>query len=643
MKLSVVIVNYNVRYFLEQCLHSVFKAIEGIPAEVFVVDNSSVDGSVDMVKERFPGAVVIANNQNVGFSKANNQAILKSSGEYVLLLNPDTLVEEQTFQKILRFMDEHPEAGGLGVKMVDGKGTFLPESKRGLPTPFVSFCKISGLSSLFKKSSLFNRYHLGHLDNNQTHSVEILSGAFMWMRKSALDQVGLLDEAFFMYGEDVDLSWRLIQGGWKNYYFAETSIIHYKGESTKKGSLNYVYVFYQAMAIFARKHFSQKNAGVYNFFIHSAIWGRAFFAWSKRIVTAAALPLIDIGLVCLLWMAIKSWYSSSTGILYKPTLFMSAMLASISIWVFSLWLAGAYDRPLKPRKVILPVFAGSALILLVYSLLPETLRFSRALILLGSLVAMAMFFFNRWALALTRARETGATRTVVLGSPEEKQRVANVLNSTHVNCEIFPVAQQTIDAFISGASTSSFGDFLRVEKIKQIIFCASDIDAANIISLMAFGGNQIEYKIVPPEALFIIGSGKINTAGSEIVQDINSIVLPHNQRMKRCVDVVFSIAIILAAPISIWLANHPAGVLKNCLSVILNRKSWVGKTFHSPQMAALSLLKPGIIMPSQSIGADPSETVSIKKHLLYIKDYSPLFDIRLIWSYRKLWGDGPRV
>jgi GT2 family glycosyltransferase len=250
MKLSVVIVNYNVRHFLEQCLKSVERAMAGIEGEVFVVDNDSTDGSVEMVRSKFPWVILIENRENVGFSKANNQAISISKGEYVLLLNPDTVVEEDTFSKCVSFMDAHPDAGGLGVKMIDGKGKFLPESKRGMPSPAVAFWKISGLSSIFPKSRTFGRYHLGFLDENKTHEVEILAGAFMWMRKSVLDKVGLLDETFFMYGEDIDLSYRILQGGYKNYYLPDTRIIHYKGESTKKSSVNSVMVFYHDMPLF---------------------------------------------------------------------------------------------------------------------------------------------------------------------------------------------------------------------------------------------------------------------------------------------------------------------------------------------------------------------------------------------------------
>ena len=283
-KIAVIIVNYNVEFFLEQCLNSVQKGISGISAEVFVVDNNSIDGSVEMVRNKFPFVKLIANKDNKGFSKANNQAIQLANSEFVLLLNPDTVIEEDTLSKVIDFMDKQPNAGGLGVRMLDGKGKFLPESKRGLPTPSVAFYKIFGLSKIFPKSKKFGQYHLGHLDEFETNEIEILSGAFMLMRAEALEKVGLLDETFFMYGEDIDLSYRILKGGYKNYYFPETRIIHYKGESTKKSSVNYVFVFYKAMVIFAQKHFSNKNARLFSFLINSAIYFRAGLALINRFV-----------------------------------------------------------------------------------------------------------------------------------------------------------------------------------------------------------------------------------------------------------------------------------------------------------------------------------------------------------------------
>lgn len=275
--LSVIIVNYNVKYYLEQCLESVRRASEGLRVEVFVVDNLSTDGSVAYLRERFPEVTFVENTENVGFARANNQAIRQSTGKYVLLLNPDTIVGEDTLRQFVEFMEAHPEAGGAGAYMLHANGTFAPESRRGLPTPFVAFCKMSGLAALFPKSRLFGRYYMRYLDENEVNEIEIISGAFMMLRREALDKVGLLDEDFFMYGEDIDLSYRVLQGGYKNY-FLPTRMLHYKGESTVKSSYRYVYTFYQAMRLFFRKHY-----GHYSFIIslpiNAAIWARSFMAY----------------------------------------------------------------------------------------------------------------------------------------------------------------------------------------------------------------------------------------------------------------------------------------------------------------------------------------------------------------------------
>lgn len=254
MKISVIIVNYNVKYYLEQCLHSIRRAKQHLEVEVWVVDNASSDGSVDYLAARFPEVHFIANKENVGFSRANNLAIRQSAGEYVLLLNPDTIVGEDVLAACSHFMDTHPEAGATGTAMLKDDGGFAWESRRGVPTPFISFCKMSGLSALFPESRRFGRYYMRYLDRHQVNEIEIMSGAFMFMRRSVLEKVGLLDEDFFMYGEDIDLSYRILQGGYKNYY-QPCYILHYKGESTQKTSFKYVHVFYNAMLIFFDKHF----------------------------------------------------------------------------------------------------------------------------------------------------------------------------------------------------------------------------------------------------------------------------------------------------------------------------------------------------------------------------------------------------
>lgn len=276
MKLSIVIVNYNVKYFLEQCLCSVRAAIAGMEVEVFVVDNNSADGSVEYLRPLFPEVVFIANNDNPGFASANNQAIRQATGEYILLLNPDTVIGEDSLRTLCFFMDEHPEAGAAGVKMLDGHGRFLPESKRSFPSPWVSFCKIFGLSKLCPNSRVFARYSLPYLSAGKQHEVEVLAGAFMLLRREALDKAGLLDESFFMYGEDIDLSYRIVLAGYKNYYIPER-ILHYKGESTKYADLKYVKAFYGAMLIFYRKYYPG-SSWLMSAIIRVAILLRAFLS-----------------------------------------------------------------------------------------------------------------------------------------------------------------------------------------------------------------------------------------------------------------------------------------------------------------------------------------------------------------------------
>ena len=266
-KVSIVIVSYNVRTYLEQCLQSVRRALEGIEGEVWVVDNLSSDDSVEVLRRDYPWVRLIVNQENLGFSRANNLAIRQSSSEYVLLLNPDTVVAEDTLRGVLSFMDDHPETGGAGVMMHNADGTLAPESRRALPTPWVAGLKMFGFTK---------RYYMSHLPWDQPSRIEVISGAFCMLRRKAIDQVGLLDEDFFMYGEDIDLSYRLLKGGWQNWYLP-FSIVHYKGKSTYKSDYRYVHNFYQAMLIFFRKHYSHLSL-FYTLPVKMAIYFRAFIA-----------------------------------------------------------------------------------------------------------------------------------------------------------------------------------------------------------------------------------------------------------------------------------------------------------------------------------------------------------------------------
>ena len=257
-KLTIVIVNYNVKYYVEQCLLSVERALANSSSVVYVVDNHSKDGSMEYLKPRFPWVQFIESNHNLGFARANNIAIRQSESEYVLLLNPDTIVGEQTITDAIAFMDAHPNAGAAAARMLKTDGTPARESRRGLPTPWVAFYKMTGLCNRFPTHRHFGHYYMGWLPWDKPSQIEVVSGAFCLLRRKALEDVGLLDEDFFMYGEDIDLSYRILKGGYENW-FMPLNILHYKGESTQKSSFRYVHVFYDAMLIFFRKHYAHAS------------------------------------------------------------------------------------------------------------------------------------------------------------------------------------------------------------------------------------------------------------------------------------------------------------------------------------------------------------------------------------------------
>ncbi|MEP6512498.1 MAG: glycosyltransferase family 2 protein [Parafilimonas sp.] len=271
LQLSVIVVNYNVKYFLEQCLRSVLTAINNIEAEILVVDNNSTDNSIVYLKDKFPTVTFIQNDTNLGFSKANNQALKIATGEYILYLNPDTILAEDVLLNCLNFFKANDKAGAIGVKLVDGAGRFLPESKRSFPSPLAALYKLSGMAKLFPKSKIFNRYALGYLDEDKVYEVDILAGAFIMAPKKILDSLKGFDEDFFMYGEDIDLSYRIQKSGYKNYYLGTEAVIHFKGKSTPSTNVTYVRHFYKAMSIFVRKHYTEKNSFLTTIFLQTAI------------------------------------------------------------------------------------------------------------------------------------------------------------------------------------------------------------------------------------------------------------------------------------------------------------------------------------------------------------------------------------
>ena len=650
MDLSVVIVNYNVKYFLEQCLHSVQQATEGLKAEVFVVDNNSVDGSVGEISQKFPQIHIIENKENLGFSKANNQAIRKSKGRYVLILNPDTVVEEDTFKKCVAFMESHPDAGALGVKMINGKGEFLPESKRALPTPMVSFYKMFGLSSLFPRSRRFGKYHQGHLDREKTHKVEVLAGAFMFLRKETLDKTGLLDESFFMYGEDIDLSYRITEAGYNNYYFPETTIIHYKGESTKKGSLNYVKMFYQAMIIFAKKHFTSRRARTFSILINLAIYFRAALSLARRFIKKIYRPALDGIIIYLGYLfALPLWEQVRFDIPdYYPPMFLNLVVPSyILVWLISIYYSGGYDKPMRILSFLKGHLIGTMVILVVYAMLPLDWRFSRALIFLGSLWAMLSTLGVRALFHLARIADyeidlKKQKRMVIVGKEEEVKRVSDLLLDTQAKPDIIGFVSPSSEYNGKGyvGQIDQIDEIASINRVDEIVFCSRDLPSQAIIRIMSrLIGTSVDFKIAPPESLSIIGSNSINTAGDLYTIHFNSIGKASNLRNKRLFDVVSALLLLITFPFWFLFVKGHLRSVGNTVQVLIGLRTWVSYLDTDlNDLSNLPKLKKGVLNPGSHLQSDPLSPDRIKEvNVVYAKDYRVFNDLLIITrNFRKI-------
>ena len=639
-KLSVIIVNYNVCYFLEQTLKSVLNASKNMSVEIFVVDNNSVDGSVKMVKEKFPQVHLIANKDNVGFSKANNQAMRIATGEYFLLLNPDTVVEEETFEKSCQFMDEHPDAGGLGVKMVDGAGVFLPESKRALPTPEVAFYKMFGLSKFFPKSKKFGKYHLGFLDENETHEIEILAGAFMLMRKDALDKVGLLDEDYFMYGEDIDLSWRLIKGGYKNYYYPYTRIIHYKGESTKRTSVNYVFIFYGAMIIFAKKHFSKGSANVFTFLIRTAIYLKAGIHIFKNIVKKVVHPLLDSSLLFSAMYFMKEYWQSTfkpTDADYPPEYMTVVVPVYIGIYLVCNYLSGANDQPYRISKILRGVLVGLIMIS-AFTNFAEGLRYSRSLIIFSGFIAAGVFILTRllrhFVLYGTfRFKDEREKKVALVGSKEECARVEALLKELKISVKyegfITPETNDEENPYFLG-SLRQLDEIIVIYKIDELIFCSKDVPAQQVIDFMINTPN-VDFKTVPDNSNYIIGSNSKNRPGDYYTFEVKfNLAEKGSERNKRIFDIITSLSALLGYPFVLWFVEKKWNFFLNIFRVLFGVRTWVG--FSGVTNSTLPRIKNGVLKSYYVDGFGLEEETQKRLDIMYAKNYTVINDFEIFFK-----------
>lgn len=639
MDVSVVIVTYNVREFLEQALDAVARASKGLVVETWVVDNDSADGSVAMVRERFPEVHVIANTENVGFATANNQALRLARGRHVLVLNPDTVVEENTLRRLVAYLDAHPHVGAVGPRILNPDGTFAPESRRAFPTPAVAFYRISGLGRLFPKSRRFGRYNLTFLPEDQPCEVDALSGSCMMVRRAAilddasgdrarvasdtpLRPAGLFDESFFMYGEDLDWCYRIQQAGWAIHYAPVTEIIHYKGESTKKGDLRYVMLFYGAMLRFVEKHISPSaGAGWQSRFgrrllalgLRGGIVARGVVAAARRLAQRVSAPVRDGAVAWASLAATAFVWSAVRGIPFGDRYYSVVVSAYALTLVAALHVAGAYGRRPARRALRLGVLMAVAAVASASFFVPE-IGFSRATPLFGYALAAA-------ALAVVRhvGRRPTVRRALVVGTADEAARLARLLDAQADDHDL-PLPPDDVPApavvgYVadrpgtrSADAPAHLGpmrqlrDLVRLHRADDVVFAADSLtNTAILAGMRALSDVPVHLKILASGRDLIIGKASVEDLAAPLV-DAERTVAPLRTG-RRWADSAVALGLIAAAPgvalaARLWPGRRSAraaALVRRMPDVLAGRLALVGYDPDGPHPPPAWGLAPGAV------------------------------------------------
>jgi len=651
LRLSVIIVSYNVYPFLDNCLRSVQQALKNIESEIIVVDNSSVDRTPQLIQQHFPSVRLIANQNNVGFAKANNQGITISQGEYVVLLNPDTIVSEDTFSTCLTFMELHPDAGAIGVRMLDGSGRFLPESKRGLPTLLASFMKMSGLYRLFPRSAKMNSYYQGQIGELETAKIEVLCGAFMLIRKSTLDLTGYLDEDFFMYGEDIDLSYRITKKGFAIYYVPTTSIIHYKGESTSKSSLNYILTFYQAMLIFIRKHpefKGQQSLIKMAIYFHGLI---RFFRQSAQKWWPFILDIIlfagSFYLVSKLW---ERFYFHQPGYFKSSFYYFNIPLYTLISSIVML-LNGAYDKPYRLKSSVIGFGWTMIGILVVYAVLPAQFRTSRMVILMGAVLYMVLMLLTRlklspWSSTIKNEIHSDERKAIIVAGPEEANRIKELINRSHDHMDIAgtvsPHENNMVIPSDSLGELSKLEDIVRVHQVKEIIFSAQDVPFSTFTASMTKLGPGLRYMLAASTTMNIVGSMNRDTEGESYAIRVHfNLSDPASLRAKRILDIFVSLIFLLFSPLLLLLIQYRKSLYVNIFSVLFGNRTWVSYHPDDPLKSSLPVIPEGILSPVYPGNESAVQHRLEHIHYVYARDYHWTTDFAILISQWRRIGQTP--
>jgi O-antigen biosynthesis protein len=648
MKVSVIIVNYNVKYFLEVCLHSVLRAAGALPVEVIVVDNNSSDDSCAMVRERFPQVQLVANTDNKGFSKANNQAVSIARGEYILFLNPDTVMPEDFLQRTVTYMDTHPDAGALGPRIIDGKGQFAPDSKKSFPSLSVAIFKTTGINKLFSKSPYINKYYAVHIAEHEIAAVDVLSGCCMLVRSKAMTVAGgPFDEDYFMYCEDVDLSYRIQKAGYKNIYFPEVDLIHYKGESTRKMTLSYVRIFNEALVTFVKKHYTKQQAGLFIMLINAGIVLRAILGTMKRAMKILHMPLFDaLILLVTLWGIKEFWVTEVKNMApIQASVVYATFPAYIALWLLSLYFNGAYDQPYRALKVTRGMIFGTIIILAYYGLLPPEYRYSRAIIIFtgfaGTVILLGLHeLLYRMGILRYIPYDTLPRKAVIVADETAYKQTADVLRQVNYAPELSGRISPGSGKQGALASLAEMKQLLYVTNVNEVIFCINGLTYTDVFRQMQLCGGDYEYKIHLPGGQSFVGSNSSATSGDLYTIDRRFNLSDFAQlRNKRMVDIASSLLFLLLFPAMLLLVRKPGKFLSRCFQVLFGKKTWIGYA-PLPSATLLPRIRTGIMYPCNFLpDYEPADEVKANINMVYAQQYTPGTDVNLLFKNFRYLGN----
>ncbi len=679
--ISVIIVNFNVREFLEQALESVFRALKGIPSEIIVVDNASVDGSVQMVRQRFKEVILIENKENVGFSAANNQGLEVARGEFIVLLNPDTVVQEDTFKKLLEFFERTPDASAATCKILNPDGTFSVDCRHSIPTPLTAFWKVTGLARLFPKSKIFGRYNLTYLDENQCYPVEAISGSFMMMRREIVQKVGKLDEDFFMYCEDIDYCYRINQAGGKIYYVPDSQIIHYKGESTKKNNLDYVITFNRSLYKFYKKHYQQKYVYPFKWLILLGTILRGAFIFVKNNLELYYPVVIDLGLLNVILFALFWIRYELRGGFYLVDFFNHYIVIN-AITTAAFFLSALFFETLnRDRYSITKIVKANLTTFTFVSALTyffKQFAFSRLVVVLAAVVSTLAMALWRFGVRMKRKTSSALAsdyflkRTVIVGFDEETRQLLQKLQR-YVSSSIKILGLVALDEKDVGKELNKFPvvtslknlpDYIRLNRVDLVIFTTHNIPFEAILTTMSQVQNPaVEFNMVPGHLEFMIGKSNIERLDQVPLVNIEyAYGKPFNKFVKRGFDFLLSLTALLIL-LPYHLVNLLSGMGKirkqtiygygkkrivvfaapgtrhlrftlNLLNVLLGRLSFVGAPMAtSEEEAPFFDYKPGLtglVQINRERITDQEIREAYEAH--YIKNQNLFLDLEILFK-----------